>query len=100
VWLNSAARQLLCTNGASVILGQPLDVGSAGSAPLAELGLAETLAIMVGSLRRGATPEAIEVVVGNETRRSVRLQGRPLGRQGRRAGGVIILSGMAANEPP
>ena len=91
VGLNTAARRLFCSDGASVILGRPLNLVSDDSCPLGKPRLAEKLGPMVADLNKGHTPPDVDVELGDEPRRTVNIRGTSLRtRGGAPAGGVIV----------
>jgi signal transduction histidine kinase len=78
VRLNHAARQLLCVDETSVVLGQPLDSEQWGQWPLGAREVAETLAPMIDVLLHGQVPPNIEVEVGAQGERFLSFSGTPL----------------------
>jgi diguanylate cyclase (GGDEF)-like protein/PAS domain S-box-containing protein len=78
VRLNRAARELLCVDATSLVLGQSLDREQWGQWPLGAQQVAETLAPMIELLRQGQKPPSIEVEVRAQGRRLLSFSGTPL----------------------
>ena len=76
--LNQAARQLLCVNVTSVVLGQALDRELWGKWPLGAREVAEALAPMIEMLLHGQVPPSIEVEVRAGGQRFLSFSGTPL----------------------
>jgi signal transduction histidine kinase len=78
VRLNHAARKLLCVENTSIVFGQPLDREQWGQWPLGAQEVAETLAPMIGVLRKGQAPPSIEVELRGQGRRFLSFSGSAL----------------------
>ncbi|MCA1647101.1 MAG: GAF domain-containing protein, partial [Chloroflexi bacterium] len=76
--LNRAARQLLCVDVTSLVLGQPLDREQWGKWPLGAREVAETLAPMIEVLRLGEVPPNLEVELPAHSQRFLSFSGTPL----------------------
>jgi diguanylate cyclase (GGDEF)-like protein len=78
VRLNHAARELLCVDATSLVLGQSFDKEYWGQWPLGAQQVADTLAPMIEVLRKGQTPPALEVEFRAQGGRFLSFCGTPL----------------------
>jgi signal transduction histidine kinase len=78
VALNRAARELLCVDDTSIVLGQPLEQQAWGQWPLGTREIADALQPMLASLQRGEAPPETEVRLERNGRRILSFSGTPL----------------------
>ena len=96
VRLNSAAREMLGGDGASVIFGYPVDQQQAGRWPLGNQHLTRQLQPLVDELRRGAAPgEDVQVRLDGPSKQTVSCKASVLFKAGAPAGGVMVLRHLA-----
>jgi signal transduction histidine kinase len=97
VSLNRAARELLCVDDVSLILGQPVERQAWGEWPLGASEIADTLAPLIESLKAGDVPAEAEVRLERQGRRVLSFTGTSLtDRLGRVTGSVIIVRDVTA----
>jgi signal transduction histidine kinase len=92
ITLNHAARELLCIDDVSIVLGQPLERQEWGNWPLGAREIAETLAPIISAVQRGEVPLESEVYVQRGGRRVLSFKGTPLtNSRGALTGSVLIV---------
>jgi PAS domain S-box-containing protein len=95
--LNRAARDLLCVDDVSLVLGQPFDSPAWDQWPLGAREVTDTLRPMIDALRRGETPPETEVRIQRQERRVLSFNSTPLtDAAGRICGCVIIVRDTTA----
>ena len=96
VRINSAAREMLGGDSASVIFGHPVDQPQAGQWPLGNQQLTRQLKPLVDELRRGAVPsEDLQLSLDSRTDLTVSCKASVLFKAGAPAGGVMVLRQLA-----
>jgi signal transduction histidine kinase len=91
VRLNRAARDLLCLDEASIVLGQPLNENQWHTWPPAGRAAVEALRPVVEQLQRLSQPQEVEVELPGEFRRVLSFRATPLhAADGTFTGGVIV----------
>src|SRR6266550_1445686 len=92
VRLNRAARELLCLDSASLVLGRPLERQRLAQWPKAAQEVAVALVPVIDSLRSGTSVEGVEIELSSEERRVLSLSASALSSsKGGLQGGVIVL---------
>jgi PAS domain S-box-containing protein len=92
VRLNRAARELLCLDSLSLVLGQPLERQRIDQWPEAAREITTALLPVVETLRSGATMECLEIELRSGQRRVLSVSGSILrSSKGELQGGVIAL---------
>jgi transcriptional regulator with GAF, ATPase, and Fis domain len=100
VRLNQAARELLCVDGRTVVVGQRLDRASAEAPRRGTPNIARKLAPVVDRVKRKQGPVEMDVAIGGETRRALHVRGSPLKTaDGEAVGGVLVLHELSAPAP-
>ncbi len=92
VALNHSARELLCADDASVVLGQPLAEQTWGQWALGAREISETLAPMIAALQRGEPAAEAEVQLQNHRHRTLTFTGTPLLDPLGRATGCVVIA--------
>ena len=96
VRINSAAREMLGGDNASVIFGHPVDQPQAGQWPLGNQQLTRQLQPLVDELRRGAAPsEDLQLSLDGGADQTVSCKASVLIKAGAPAGGVMVLRQLA-----
>jgi PAS domain S-box-containing protein len=97
VRLNRAARELLCFEDTSIVLGQPLDREQWGQWPLGAQEVAERLGPMIDVLRRGQVPAGFEVELQAQGRRFLSFGATALfDSYGVQTGGLLVVRDITA----
>jgi PAS domain-containing protein len=97
VRLNQAARNLLCPDEGTLILGYPVDRPQDGRWPLGTQALTEQLQPVIDQLKRGAAPaEEFKLSLQGEAARPVSCKASVLFKEGAPAGGVMVLREISA----
>jgi len=95
--LNRAARELLCVDDVSLVLGQPVEAQVWGQWPLGAIEIADVLAPMLAALEAGDLPAEAEVRLEHQGRRVLSFTGTQLtDRLSRITGSVIIVRDVTA----
>jgi signal transduction histidine kinase len=91
VRLNRAARELLCPDDGSIVLGQPLDQQQADQWPVGGRQVAEALRPIIDTLQTTEAPQEVEVELPNSGARTLSFRASPLhDASGVFNGGVIV----------
>jgi signal transduction histidine kinase len=97
VRLNRAARELLCLDESSIVLGQPLDASQWDQWPAAGRAAAEALRPVVERLQRTEQPQEAEVELPGQIRHVLSFRATPLhDAEGAFNGGVIVFREVTA----
>jgi PAS domain-containing protein len=95
--VNRAARDLLCLNGSSLIVGHPVDQDQAGHWPLGTADVTQALRPIIDQLKRGEDPsQDVDVPLQGQPPRVAACRGSVVLREGTPAGGVLILHEVVA----
>ena len=91
VRLNRAARELLCLDNASIVVGQPIDDSFWEAWPPSGRAVAEALRPVIEALQQTQRPNELEVDVGATGGRTLSFRASPLhDLDGSYAGGIIV----------
>ena len=97
--LNSAARELLCVNDTSVLMGQHVAREAWGQWPLGASEITAALEPMIARLQRGAVPAEVVVRVEPQGRRLLSFSGTPLvDAHGRLKGSILIVRDVTGRQ--
>jgi PAS domain-containing protein len=100
VRLNQAARDLLCLEDGTLILGYPVDRPQEGRWPLGTKALTEQLLPIIDQLKHGDAPhDEVEIALAGEDTRPVGCKASVLLKEGTPAGGLMVLRELTAARP-
>ena len=97
VRLNRAARELLCLEGASLVLGQPLELQRLEQWPDTAREIATALVPVIDAIRSGASVDQMDIELQSRERRVLGLRASVLrSPKAEPAGGVIVFRDITA----